>query len=86
MTRRHGFGIAAVVTLALRLAAVQTADSTLNPDMYKQLKFRYVGPARTTDPGAAPIARVPKAEYHTVDIGVATTTITVAGSSCLMCR
>src|SRR5439155_11652066 len=37
-------------------------------------KFRYVGPARTTDQGAAPIARVPKAEYHTVDIGVATTT------------
>src|SRR5437016_11650332 len=44
MTRRHGFGIAAVVTLALRLATAQTADSTLNPDMYKQLKFRYVGP------------------------------------------
>ena len=41
---RHGFGVALVIAAAIRLVAAQTTDSSIGPDSYKQLKFRYVGP------------------------------------------
>src|SRR5437867_2951850 len=44
MTRRFGVGAAVAVAAAMRLVAAQSTDSTLAPDTYKQLKFRYVGP------------------------------------------
>src|ERR1043165_7699774 len=43
MIRRLGFGAAVAAAAAIQLAA-QTTDSTITPDTYKALKFRYVGP------------------------------------------